>query len=286
MISSQRSSAPEGEIDLIAILRLLWRYKYLISLVAILCGATTAVIALTLTPVFRAAAVVTEVQDSKMGMAAGLANQLGGLASLAGVNFGGGTGASREARAVLESRHLAEEFIRRDNLVPLLLPKAKQTPTVWSAVERFRQSVLKIREDKLKGTISISIDWPDPVVAARWANEFVALANESIRSRAINESTRSIAYLNEQLPKTDVIEVRRAMFSLIESETKTLMLANARTEYAVTVVDPAVVPEERISPKRTLMVLVATMLGFLLGCAIAFFHNGLQKHRSGIAQGA
>lgn len=269
----------EGEMDLIAAWLLLWRYRYLVLLCSALCAALAIVIALSLTPVFRASVVVTEVQDSRMGAISGLTSQLGGLASLAGVNLGGAGGSNREARAVLESRHLVEEFVRRNDLARVLLPKSKQPPSLWLAVERFRESALQIHDDKLKGTITISVDWPDPVVATHWANEFVALANESVRARAIEESTRSISYLNEQLPKTDVVEVRRAMFGLLENETKTLMLAHARTEYAVTVVDPAVVPEHRISPKRTLMVIVGGALGLFIGAALAFLLNAVKRYR-------
>lgn len=82
MISSQGGSvSDEGAIDLIAMWRISWSYRYLIVAVAACCGVAMVVIALALTPIFRAAVVVTGVEDSKMGMAAGLANQLGGLAS-------------------------------------------------------------------------------------------------------------------------------------------------------------------------------------------------------------
>jgi len=54
------------------------------------------------------------------------------------------------------------------------------------------------------------------------------------------------------------------MYDLIEQETKTLMLANARTEYAFTIVDPAVAPEVRIQPKRTLMALGGLVAGLLI----------------------
>jgi hypothetical protein len=94
----------------------------------------------------------------------------------------------------------------------------------------------------------VAIDWTDPATAAQWANGFVALANELLRTRALVESKRNIAYLNDQISKTDVVELRRVLYGLIESETKTLMLANGRPEYAFRVVDPAVPPELKTRP--------------------------------------
>jgi len=122
-------------------------------------------------------------------------------------------------------------------------------------VERFRKSVVALIDDKIKGTTTITMDWRDPAVAARWANDFVGLANELLRGRAIDESTRNLEFLNQQLAQTNVVEIQQAIYRLIEGETKSLMLAHGRVEYAFTIVDPAVPPEVRVSPRRALMVI-------------------------------
>jgi uncharacterized protein involved in exopolysaccharide biosynthesis len=139
--------------------------------------------------------------------------------------------------------------------------------------------VLDIKEEELDGLITVTVDWTDPKVAAQWANEMVALANELLRTRAMDESTRNIDYLNQQLSKTDVVEIRLALYRLIENETKQLMLANGKIEYAFTVIDPAVAPEIRVSPKRTLMTLIGFAIGCVLGSIIAFIHRGLKSQR-------
>jgi uncharacterized protein involved in exopolysaccharide biosynthesis len=74
--------------------------------------------------------------------------------------------------------------------------------------------------------------------------------------------------------------LRRVIYNLIENETKTLMLANAREEYAFAVVDPAVPPELRISPRRRVMVLVGLMLGLVLGTLAAFALNARTQLRA------
>ena len=65
---------------------------------------------------------------------------------------------------------------------------------------------------------------------------------------------------------------------MIESETRTVMLANAQDEYIFKTVDPAVVPQEKSEPKRALIAVVATMLGGMLGVftvfVIAFIRSG------------
>jgi uncharacterized protein involved in exopolysaccharide biosynthesis len=125
-------------------------------------------------------------------------------------------------------------------------------------------------QDKRTGLTSVAISWKDPVIAARWANDFVALANELIRARAESDSSRDIAYLNKQVAQTNVLDLQRIFYSLIESETKTLMLANARTDYAFKNVDPAVAPEQKTSPKRAVIVIFGILVGFAIGLAVIF----------------
>jgi uncharacterized protein involved in exopolysaccharide biosynthesis len=126
------------------------------------------------------------------------------------------------------------------------------------------------------------MQWTDPAVAAKWANAYVALTNELIRARALEESNRNIAYLNAQLAKTDSFDLRKVMYTLIENETKTLMVANGRTEYAYEVVDPAIAPELKLGPHRLLNTLLGIMLGFGLGVAAAFVLNRIHQIREGV----
>lgn len=136
--------------------------------------------------------------------------------------------------------------------------------------------MLAIRENKSTGLTTVAISWKDPAIAARWANEFVALANEFMRARALDDASRNIAYLKKQITQTNVVDMQRVMYDLIESETKTLMLANARTEYAFTIVDPAVPPEIKISPKRAEMVFVGTLVGLIIGLIVVFVRRALR----------
>ena len=271
-MNSKMPTHDNDEIELIAFLRVLWEFKYVVVAVAALFGFASLFIALTAKPIFRAVVVVSKVSDTSMTGAASLANQFGSLGRLAGINLSQ-SGPGQEAQAVLESRHLAEEFIRRKNILEEILPDAGETQTLWKAVERFREIVLTIREDEAEGSSMISIEWTDPATAALWANEYVALANELIRTRALQQSESNIEYLRKQVEETNSVELERVIYNLIESQIQTLMLANARDEYAFTVVDPAVAPETRTSPRRKLIVLSGGALGVFFGVLAAFAIN-------------
>ena len=286
MISTDRSSTDvDDEFDLITLGRLVWGNKLLIGLVTIVCGSAAAALAFTATPVFRAEATIAPVHEKDLS-SGGLGSQLGALTSLVGVNLGQGGASTQTSDAVLESRRLVEEFIKRNDLLPLLSAKAKKPPTLWLAVRDFKQGVLTVRKDTRKGITTVAVEWPDPVIAARWANGLVGLANELIRTRAIDDATRNIAYLNRQLEQTNALELRQALYDIIKNETKTLMLANGRDEYAFETVDPAVAPERKVGPHRAVMTLVGLALGFFLGTAIAFTRDRIRRHRRGVPRPA
>jgi uncharacterized protein involved in exopolysaccharide biosynthesis len=271
----QRPNDDADDIDFARIWRVIRASRYLVLAVTVVCTAIALVIALKTTPIFRAETVVTSARNGNLGGQSG--GQLGGLAniaSLAGVNLDSGSSADREAKAVLQSRSLVQEFIARNDLIKVLRPQASTPPpTMWLAVKDFKEGVLSIRDDKRSGLLTIDVDWEDPVVAAKWANAFVALANERLRSRAIDEATRNIAFLNAQIPQTSVVDVQRAIYNLIESETKTLMLANVKMEFAFTVIDPAVPPEHKFRPKRSLYVLFGLFMGFAIGVLAAYVRS-------------
>lgn len=257
-----------GEIDIVEMLHTLWRFKFFIIAVTAVFGLVSVYLALTATPVFRAHVVVSKVSDGGMGSASSLASQLGGLGRIAGIGVSQ-SGPGQEAQAILESRQLSEEFVKRFEIIEELTPEGGKQPTLWQAVKRFRDTVLSIHEDTTEGLTTVAIEWTDPDTAARWANDYVALANEILRARALRESQSNIEYLNKQVKQTSVVELERVIYNLIESEIQKSMLANARAEYAFTVVDPAVAPELRSKPKRTLMVLTGGAAGFILSVVLA-----------------
>lgn len=268
----------ESEIDVVALFWTVWRQKWLVMGISLLCGIIAAVFALTATPLFRAQVVVTEVHDTGFA-GSGISSELGGLASIAGIDLGA-NGPGAERAAILSSRGLVDAFVERYHLTSLINGGAKGPDSRWAAVERFRKNVLDLHEDKLKATTTITMDWKDPAVAAQWANDFVALANDLLRARAVEVSTANLEYLKQQLTKTDVVEIQQAINRLIESETKSLMLAHGRREYAFTIVDPAVTPEQRVSPRRTLMVLSGLIIGGVLGSFVAWARDAIARRKA------
>jgi uncharacterized protein involved in exopolysaccharide biosynthesis len=273
MTTPADSADPYGdsEISLAELWRMVWPRKFLVAGIAAVFLAGAIVYALLATPVYRAEVVVVEARETAgQGGLSSLAGQLSGLASLAGVNVNTAGNNGREHAAVLRSRNLIEQLVVRNKLQPILSRGASQPLSLWKTVRMVKEQVVDVQEDTRRGTITISVEWTDPRLVAAWANSFVALANETIRDKATLDARRNIAYLEKRINETTSLEVQKLMYSLIENETKTLMLANSRAEYAFSVVDPATVPELRVRPRRTLIAWVGLALGLAVGVIVAF----------------
>lgn len=276
MRNDQRSS--DEELDLAHLTRLIWRKRWLIGLMACICGAIAAVMAFTSPPIFHAEVIVAPVHERDLA-SGGIANQIGALTSLVGMNLGQLSGDSQTSDAVLDSHWLVTEFIKRNDLLPVLSSKSTKPLSLWLAAKHFKEGTLTVRKDTRRGTTMVAVDWYDPAVAASWANGLVALTNELVRKRAIDVATRNIDYLNRQLQQTTAVELRQALYDIIKNETKTLMLANGRDDYAYQIVDPAVAPERKAGPHRALSTLVGLAIGFFLGTCVALIRERLARAR-------
>ena len=286
------SDSDEDEINLLDYWRVLMQYKWLIVGISILTTAIAVIMAVTATEIYRAEVTIAAADEQSSGGVAGLAGQFGGLAALAGVNLGGGGGKSEEALAILSSRQFTVEFINDNKLMPILFEDAwdiegkkwlvedeKDIPSAWDAYKVF-DAIREVSNDAKTGMTKIAIEWKDPVLAAEWANKLLTKLNEHRKVAAIAESDKSIQYLKNELQQTSVVEMRQALFQLIEAQSKNKMMANVRDEFAFKVIDPAVVPEERIKPKKKLMVILGGMVGLMLGVFLAFFISFIRNQKT------
>lgn len=235
-------------------------------------------------PVYRADAVLIAAQNELAGSGQNIAlgGGLGGLASLVGLGNAGPR--DNEAIATLKSRILIEDYVREQNLLPILFEHRwdatanrwntsllYKIPTPLEAYKLFDKSIRRITEDKKSGLVTISIDWTDPGLAEKWLRDLVQRTNRIMREKAIERSNRNLAYLNDQLSKTTVLELRTAIYGLIEVEIKKEMLANGNEDFAFRYVDPPVVPEKRIFPKRIVFLLLGGLAGFSLAWMFVLF---------------
>jgi uncharacterized protein involved in exopolysaccharide biosynthesis len=283
-------------LDLETVVTQVRRQFKLFSLIVAAAFLISVVVALLTRPVYRAEAVVSSAgEDGGLSGLGGLAGQLGGggLASLAGGLLGGGSRNWNKAIAVLHSRHLIEELVTRENLLPVLfqkngwrMPWAKaagsgELPTMGDAVLAFQRRILQVREDPKTSLVTVRVEWFDPQTAATWANELVALADNEERAHAVNDAQTSLSALQREFATTEGVELRGAIARLIEEQLKAKMVAGARAQFAYRFIDRAVPADldKRVQPTRTTMVLAGTLAGVLLGVLIVVARFELARRK-------
>jgi len=304
--AEQMPQHADDEIDLRELFVTLWRGKWIIMLVTTVFAVAGVFYALSKPNIYQTSVLLAPAQGES---GSNISGQLGGLASLAGISLGGGSSNQTVlAKEVLQSRVFLTDFIHRYGLmVPLMATEAwdmeneqwvvnreiyspdtgewltddegeSLKPTDWDMVKQFEESHLSLSTNDDIGMVTLNIKSQAPPVAKEWAEKLVHDINEHMRAQDVQEAEARIAYLEQKLRETNIAGMQQVFYQLIESETRTVMLANAQSEYIFKTVDPAVVPQEKSGPKRALIAIVATMLGGMLGVFVvfimAFVRNG------------
>lgn len=176
--------------------------------------------------------------------------------------------------ARLGSRAFTMRFLEEHNVYRYFYPEqwlpqeqrfaSSFKPDRGKVFTRFRDEVRALIRDEETDIITVSMKWPDPVVARDWANQYVRSFNEFIRERTMNDVRRKQKYLEQELRRSDVLEIQQSIYRLIEAQTAIAMLASAREDYALEIIDPAALPYRSFNMSRKKKVLLGTAAGTLL----------------------
>ena len=112
---------------------------------------------------------------------------------------------------------------------------------------------------------TISVHHLSPVVAKEWIEFIVMSINEHVRERDADSAKASIEYLTRQQRETEIVNIEEVFSSLIEEQTKIMMLTDAKKDYVFQVIDPPVIINDRVSSNRTLICVLYTLLGIFVG---------------------
>ena len=298
----------DDEIDLMELLGVLWSGKRLISLVTTMAALISVVMALSMPNIFSSSALLVSAEQSGGGMS-GLMKQYGGLASLAGVSFTGGAEADRTQLGItlMQSRGFIGDFVERRNILPELMatkswdmlsgdinfdleiynpetgewvrkvsPHQTSKPSALESHRAFSE-ILSVTKDTKTGYVTVSIEHMSPIIAAQWVNWLVEDVNATMKDRDVEEATKSIEYLKQQIANTSLAELQAVFFKLIQSQTETAMLAEVRSEYVFKTIDPAVVAEEKSKPSRTTICILGTLIGGGLGILIVLINHYIRS---------
>jgi uncharacterized protein involved in exopolysaccharide biosynthesis len=307
----QQRPGYDDEIDLFELVQTVWSGKWVIILVSILAAAVSAWVSLQLPNVYTVQVKIAPVEDEGGAQMNALVGQYGGLASLAGIPLpSGGSGQSELLLEILQSRSFLEPFIRDQSLGPRLIAiegydliekqevvdSEKYDPTEkrWVRVVELPQTpepsgeelfeafseALSVTKDKTSPVITISFEHRSPLLGYEVLAALVKRVDDFARSRDRTRSQQSIEYLEQKLSETRLVDVEKVLYQMIESQTKTLMLAEVNKDYAFQVIDAPQVPEKHSKPSRALIVVLSTLVGGMLATLWVLVRSAVRNRRN------
>jgi uncharacterized protein involved in exopolysaccharide biosynthesis len=276
-IEMQSETCNDG-INLLDFVRVILKNKWLICWVVGVCVAATIIISLAMTPVFEAKAVIMPVETSgaKSGIGSAMSAQLG---------FGGQEGNQKtEIIGLLKSNMLREKIIKKYDLLPVLfgngvLKDKYEDKRIWMALELLNTAISvtgKLKEN----TVEVSVRFKDKKVAADIVKYLLAELTVFMSTEEKRVAEDNKKHLESTVDKTttDPI-VKTSLYNLIAKQVEKAAMAEATENFAFKVIDPPRVPDSRIKPRRTQMVMISFAVSLFLGIFLAFGKEYVVNHK-------
>ncbi len=139
------------------------------------------------------------------------------------------------------------------------------TPSSQEVHQEFVLPNLSIlKRSRTSDFIEVTFTHLSPIFAQDFVNTLLNTLNQSSRRKDLLETELSLEYLENRLTNTTQVVIRNSISNLLSSQLNKQMIANAKENYLVEVVEPPLVPEIKYYPRRTIIVINSTMVGFLI----------------------
>ena len=308
--TDQLNNNYDDEIDLRELFHVLWDKIFYIGAITSIFSLISIIYALMLPNIYQSQAVMMPM-EANQGMS-GMLGQYSGMASLAGISLPSESGSkAQEAIARIQSfEFFSNSFlphIKLENLMAVkkwnqasntltydasafnsesgqwvrkVKPPTSTIPSSQKAYKQY-QAIMSVSEDKKTSFVTLSVEHKSPVIAQQWVEIMMDQIDQVMRDQDRQTALQSIAYLNSLAPTVNYEEIKKALASLQQEQMKRLMMVEANENYIFKVLDSPIVPEMKVKPKRSLIVILGTMLGMMLsvlGVLVLHYTRTSSKH--------
>ncbi|MDA7568189.1 Wzz/FepE/Etk N-terminal domain-containing protein [Emcibacteraceae bacterium] len=290
----------EHEINLLDLIRIIKKRWLWITIVSPIVGVLTFFI-LTFIPNTYVSTVMLTKSDSSEQTGSSNKSGLSAVGAIAGFDLGGAKDSNvYVAIEIIKSRKFAIDFVKKHNLeielfaikgwdgenyivdnsiydtsqkkwVRDVKPPLTAIPQDWEIYDAFSE-LLSIVEDE-NGFIIITIENLTPVIVKQWLEWIVEDINSIMKVREQNELERSINFLQTKLATVELQEIRQIFSSLLEEQTRKLMMTESRLDFVLEILDPPYEPAVPSKPKRLLIILPAIILSAILTGIIVIIYE-------------
>ena len=293
------------EIDLLEVLSVLFNHKYKIFFVTSIFAIFSVFFSLSIDNKYTSSSTLQVIQDNKTSSMGGL-SRYSQLASFAGVNLpSSNEDKTTLAIATINSRIFLKHLLSFEDVLPNMMAaksydigedkifydetiydpnkriwinnNKQQIPSYLDAYKVYL-GMVEISKDDKSNLVYISVTHISPVFADYFLNLIIDEVNKLIREMDYDESEKSIKYFTEQLNQTSQADIKTSINQLLKSQLETQMLSNVRTDYILRTLDPPFVPIEKSYPKRSIICIIITMLGFLISASYVLLNHYLNQN--------
>lgn len=215
---------------------------------------------------------------------------------------------------VVESRYPNPAATDSVHLLDILHIHGRNAADSLSNGVQALQSLITTQVDVQTGVVRLNARFPDPVLAAAVANNLIDYLNDfntqtrqsqarerrkfveqraaaaEVELRSAEEDLRTFYERNrtwQQAPQLAFeegrlrrqVDLRQEVYLTLRREYETARIQEVNDAPVITVIEPAVPPQQRSRPRRTVMVSLAFLLGEMLGVFAAFGSEYLARVR-------
>jgi uncharacterized protein involved in exopolysaccharide biosynthesis len=290
----------DGELNLIDLLLVVLRRKWLIICFVFFAGAGALGITLLMTDIYRSDATILPREEEKNASSL-LSSALGGLggtvAGMAGELGLGGSGSLEKLQVVLQSRYLARKVIEKYDLLPILFydhwdPRTKkwkkkqwfglldmEEPTLQDGIKKLTEELLSVNSDSKMGTLKISFEDRDPEKAKSVVEYLLTETSETIREVVLRDAAENMKFFYDQLEKTTDPLLKAKIYEMLANQIENDTFARAQKYYGFYVPDPPFAPDlnKKAKPRRALICVIAVFCAFFIAVFVAFLLESVSR---------
>ncbi len=304
--SNQEDSINGGELDLFQLFKILWANKFQVVFITAGFAIFSVFYALSLPNIYESESVLTPVQQGSSQ-----SSQAGGIAALVGINLNDSSSNNidvtletsksfdfykylNEKRAIdkyivavdnysysEDKLYFNEEIYNSSENEWITDSNGKSfQPSLLKSYKAFKKDHFSFIRDKITGLIEFKFEHQSPKVTKEILDFIIADLNQYIKDREIIEARDSIKFIELQISKTPVPEVRKALAKLIELKAQKMMIGETTDEYALKVIQSPIEPEAPSYPSRRIICIVITLLGGLLSSIFVLIFHQIKNRKA------
>tara|TARA_B100000900_G_C20542830_1_gene701256 strand:+ start:61 stop:990 length:930 start_codon:yes stop_codon:yes gene_type:complete len=290
------------EIELALILKIIWNKKKNLFFSSLVVSSLAALISLTLPNIYTSKSILAPAQTNES--LSNIASRFSGMASIAGFSIPK-TEVDKVAMGieVIKSYDFYVDLIKDNNLffklqavkgwdqeTNSLVVNNKifdQDKNLWISEDEFSvNGVPSIQESHIaflenldisvnnsNGLVTISYEHYSPYVAQEVVVHIINRINTISMQEDIKIAQKTIDYLQIEVEKTQLNDVRLAINNLIEKQIETISLAQASPEYLLKTLSSPIAPELKTSPKRSVIVILVGLFTGFVGTMFFIFQH-------------